>query len=377
MRLNRRLFAAFILVTIFPVIISFAVLTLLSKITFGQNGSDVLTKASVEQYIEIIVLLIIAALVITAAAVAFWINKILITPINALIVATKKIRDGDLSYEIEVPHQDDEIEDLCNDFENMRKQLKYNVDKQIRDDERQRELISNITHDLKTPLTTIRGYAEGIVDGVATTQDQIMKYAETISIKATQMSRLIDELTFYTKIDSNDIPYEFQKISIMDLIKECIANFELELVDNNIEFVYEERITEDVYVYGDPKQLSRVIYNIVNNSIKYVDNAKAKHIIKLKVEAIGSNIQIVIKDNGIGIQKSECKNIFNRFYRSDKARSNVSAGSGIGLSIVKKIIEDHSGKVWADSDMGEGTSIYIALRKYEDVENEQDINCRR
>ena len=259
----------------------------------------------------------------------------------------------------------DEISDLCSDFEEMRQRLKESAEEKVQFDKDNKELISNISHDLKTPITAIKGYVEGIMDGVADTPEKMNKYIRTIYSKANDMDRLINELTFYSKIDTNRIPYTFSKIHVTDYFDDCAEELGLELESKGVELGYYNYVDQDVVVIADAEQMKRVINNVVGNSLKYMN--KSKGFINLRVKDVGDFIQVEIEDNGKGIAAKDLSNIFDRFYRTDASRNSSKGGSGIGLSIVKKIIEDHGGKVWATSKENIGTVMYFVLRKYQEV----------
>ena len=228
-----------------------------------------------------------------------------------------------------------------------------------------KELISNIAHDLKTPITAIQGYAEGILDGVASSPEMMEKYIRTIYNKANDMSRLIDELTYYSKIDTNKIPYNYKKLSVREYFDDCAEEIGLDMESRGIEFAYQNSVAEDVLVIADPEQLRKVINNIVGNSVKYLDKTPGH--VSIHVSDIGDFIQCDISDNGCGVAKQDLTRIFERFFRTDASRNSLRGGSGIGLSIVKKIIEDHGGRIWASSVEGEGLTIHFLLRKYMEV----------
>ena len=227
------------------------------------------------------------------------------------------------------------------------------------------DLITNISHDLKTPITAIKGYVEGIMDGVADTPEKMDRYVRTIYNKTNEMDHLINELTFYSKIDTNRIPYTFSKLNVEDYFEDCSEEVGLELETRGIELVYANYVEKDVMVIADGEQIRRVIHNIISNAIKYMD--KPKGIIQIRIKDVGDFIQIEIEDNGKGIGPKDLPYIFDRFYRTDVSRNSSKGGSGIGLSIVKKILEDHGGKVWATSRLGIGTIMYFVLRKYQEV----------
>ncbi len=302
---------------------------------------------------------IIVILVITSGICISWIYKTVVEPIDELRVATHNITNGNLDFEVEAKGKD-EISDLCRDFDTMRVRLKENAEEKIQVDEENRELISNISHDLKTPITAIKGYAEGILDGVVTDKEKLDKYVRTIYNKACDMDKLINELTFYSKIDSNRMVYDFSRLNVKEYFDGCIEECELELASLGIELVYESSLPESVIFIADAEQFKRVINNIISNSVKYMNHENGT--IKVFLKDMGEQFGIDISDNGSGIEAEDLPFIFDRFYRADAARSNV--GSGIGLSIVKKIIYDHKGTVWVESTVGEGTTMHIVLDKF-------------
>lgn len=300
----------------------------------------------------------------TAALLMLWVYHSLLQPLHKLQEATKQIKDGNLDFTLEVDNED-EIGQLCQDFEEMRLRLKESQDAKMQYDKESKELISNISHDLKTPITAIKGYVEGIQDGVASSPEKLNKYIRTIYTKANDMDRLIDELTFYSKIDTNKIPYNYSKINVRDYFGDCVEEVGVEMETRGIDLGYFNYVDEDVMIIADAEQLKRVINNIIGNSLKYLD--KKKGIINIRIKDDGDFIQVVIEDNGKGIAAKDLPCIFDRFYRTDSSRNSSKGGSGIGLSIVKKIIEDHGGRIWATSKEGIGTEMHFVLRKYQEV----------
>ena len=303
-------------------------------------------------------------LVFTALSIGLWIYRSIATPLVKLKKATQNIKEGNLDFVLEVDG-DDEFSELCRDFEEMRKRLKESAEEKVLMDKENKELISNISHDLKTPITAVKGYVEGIMDGVADTPEKIDRYVKTIYNKTNEMDHLINELTFYSKIDTNRIPYTFSKLNVEDYFSDCAEEVGLELETRGIELVYANYVEDNVQVIADGEQIRRVIHNIISNAIKYMD--KPKGIIQIRIKDVGDFIQVEIEDNGKGIAAKDLPSIFDRFYRTDVSRNSSKGGSGIGLSIVKKILEDHGGKVWATSRLGIGTIMYFVLRKYQEV----------
>ncbi|MDD4111531.1 MAG: HAMP domain-containing sensor histidine kinase [Herbinix sp.] len=302
----------------------------------------------------------IIILFFTACLLMFWIYRSILKPLNVLRVATDHIKEGNLDYSVTVVTKD-EIGQLCDDFESMRLRLKRLIDDRLQYEEDIKELVSNISHDLKTPLTAIKGYSEGLIDGVAVTEEKQNKYLKTIYMKANDMSALVDELAYYAKIDCNTIPYLFSDISLAEYFEDCVEDLHLELEVENIKVVYENLVDRDVKVVADVEQLKRVIHNIISNSVKYMD--KPEGIIKIRIMDNEESVRVDIEDNGLGIDEEELPFIFDRFYRADASRSTKSGGSGLGLAIAKKVIEDHFGKVWAESEKNKGTTISFTLKK--------------
>ncbi len=317
----------------------------------AQNG-----RLLLDLLISIVVILIFAAFLMIV-----WIYTGVHTPLQKLSEATHRIKEEDFDFELDVKGKD-EISELCRDFDEMRQRLKDLDEEKKAFDRQSKELISNISHDLKTPITAVKGYVEGIMDGVADTPEKMDRYIRTIYIKANDMDRLINELTFYSKIDTNKIPYNFNKIDVAEYFDDCAEEVGLEMRERGIVFSYINTVEIGTLIIADAEQLKRVINNIIGNSVKYMD--KERKYVQLRVMDVGDFIQVELEDNGKGIPNQELVSIFDRFYRTDQSRNSAQGGSGIGLSIVKKIVEDHGGRIWATSKVGEGTVMHFVVRKY-------------
>ena len=307
---------------------------------------------------------VLLILILTAAMLIIWIYQGIIRPIKRLKAATVNIRQGNLDFTIE-SDGNDEISELCASFEEMRKRLKESSEQQMASELENKELISNIAHDLKTPITTVKGYSEGLLDGVADTPEKQEKYIRMINSKASEMDALLNELTLYSKIDTNRIPYNFNRLNVADYFEDCVEEIGMDLETRNIGLSYFNYTDNDVMIIADPEQLKRVVNNIIGNSMKYLD--KTQGFINIRIKDVGDFIQVEIEDNGRGIAAKDLPYVFERFYRADASRNSATGGSGIGLSIVKKIIEDHGGKIWATSKESVGTVMYFVIRKYQEV----------
>lgn len=311
---------------------------------------------------------IIFILVLTSIVLTQWVYKGFFEPINRLNVAMQQIAEGNFEYSL-TSEDTNEIGELYHNYEDMRLRLKESTEEKIQNERQNRELVSNISHDLKTPITAIKGYVEGIMDGVADTPEKMDRYIKTIYTKANDMNRLINELTYYSGIDSNRIPYNFHRINLADFFQDCVEDVGLDLESKNIELNYSNLVDPSTRIIADPEQLKKVIDNIVGNSIKYMD--KPKGVINIRILDEVDSVRVEIEDNGKGISTKDLGKIFERFYRTDASRNSSTGGSGIGLSIVKKIIEDHGGYIWATSKDGEGTCLHFVIRKYREAEENE------
>lgn len=382
MKLKQRIILGFLMIILVPMLLLAATLYGFSEaqhrstskneavqeadydITIGETGVDgsglrIMTK---DLFFTALVILIF-----TSVSVELWIYRSVATPLVKLRKATQNIKDGNLDFVLDVEGTD-EFAELCRDFEEMRRRLKESAEEKLVLDKENKELISNISHDLKTPITAVKGYVEGIMDGVADTPEKMDRYVRTIYNKTVEMDHLINELTFYSKIDTNRIPYTFSKLNVEDYFSDCAEEVGLELETRGIQLCYANYVDSDVQVIADGEQIRRVIHNIISNAIKYMDRGKGmKGIIQIRVKDVGDFVQVEIEDNGKGIAAKDLPYIFDRFYRTDVSRNSAKGGSGIGLSIVRKILEDHGGKVWATSREDIGTIMYFVLRKYQEV----------
>lgn len=306
--------------------------------------------------------LTILACVIDVIAIVmwFWIYKRILVPLDKMRIATKKIADGNFDYELD---EKDfvEIPFLYNDFEKMRIKLKENEEEKVLSENAARELVSNISHDLKTPLTAIRGYVEGILDGVASSPQKVRDYLTTIYNKTNYMTKLIDELLYYSRVSGNEFSYNFEKTNVKEFFDDYVKDLYLELDTIKINFSYSANVDADTIIDIDREQIKRALNNIVANAVKYMDKEDPE--IHFRVKETMDAINIRISDNGRGIDEKDLPHIFERFYRSDASRNTKLGGSGIGLSIVKKVIENHEGSVVAMSKSGVGTDIDIVLKK--------------
>lgn len=375
MKLRTRLVISFCIIIFVPIIMAaiglYAINTILPTLNIQWSSTSYEYIAHLPDFKNLVVDVMISVILIlffTAAILVIWTYSGIISRLRQLNKAAENIRDGNLDFSIDTKGHD-EISELSESFEAMRKRLQMNAQEKLDAEQEHRMLISNIAHDLKTPITAIKGYSEGILDGVADTPEKQEHYLKTIYNKANEMNTLINELTLYSNIDTNKIPYNFHKLNVKDYFTDCMEELEMDLENQHMQLTFFNYVDEDTLMIADPEQLGRVIHNIIGNAIKYM-RAEEPSFISMRIKDVGDFIQVEIEDNGKGISNKDLPYIFDRFYRADASRNSAAGGSGIGLSIVKKIIEDHGGKIWATSKENVGTVMYFVLRKYQEVPNE-------
>lgn len=312
-------------------------------------------------FIIILIIVFIISFIAVSTFVSYLFSKRIIKPVELLKKAAREISCGNLDYEV-VETGDEEIMELCRDFEEMRIQLKDSIKAKMKYDDNRTMLVSSISHDLKTPITSIKGYVEGILDGVANTPEKLDNYLRTVYSKAELIDALIDDLLLYSKLDLNQLPFNFEKTDALEYFNYCLYDSTVELEKANINISLENCLKGTRFITIDRERMRRVIMNIIDNSRKYMNKETGKIIISLR--ETNSSIVIEIRDNGAGINKDDVNRIFDRFYRGNAARTETK-GTGLGLAIAKQIVEGHKGRIWAKSHDDEGTSILISLAKQE------------
>jgi histidine kinase len=333
----------------------------------NQESGSVYVMKEVSPFVEltrslfpILFGLLFLLLIFVNGLLSYIVSRSISRPLNTLQRATEQLGEGNLNYRIE-KFGSDEIGQLSHAFENMRSKLKESVDLQLQFEDSRKELISNISHDLKTPITAINGYIEGIQDGVADTPEKLARYLSTIKRKATDMNHLIDDLFLFSKLDLKKLPFTFEEIEVNRYIKNYVDEIILDLEEQKILLELNLKTNVKTKIIADRDQLRRVITNIIDNSLKHMK--KTEKIIRISTKDLEGYVEIEVRDNGTGIEPNSLQSIFERFYRGDSSRNVATGGSGLGLAIAKQIITEHGGTIWAQSNLGEGTSIFFTLKK--------------
>jgi len=220
-----------------------------------------------------------------------------------------------------------------------------------------RDFVANVSHELRTPLTTIKGYAETLLEG-ALKEEVASQFVQVIKRHSDRLEKIVEDLLTLSKIESKEFQLRMESLSVSDLIGDVLGFIKEPLNKKKISVSVGE-LSPTLLVYGDRQYLEQVLMNILDNAIKY---GRESGTIKISAnERDQREVEISVKDDGIGIPKEDLLRVFERFYRVDKGRSHELGGTGLGLSIVKHIVQAHGGKVWAESQLGEGSTFYFTL----------------
>ena len=222
----------------------------------------------------------------------------------------------------------------------------------------QTDFVANVSHELKTPLTTIKSYTETLLDGALSDPETAMSFLSIIDTESDRMNRLVKELLQLSRLDYKQEKWLMKEINLIALLKVCVTNVELTAKAKNQHLNYIFNAEDEIRVVVDKDGIEQVILNVLSNAIKYTgDNGR----IDIDAFTSGKKACIVITDNGIGIPESELARVFERFYRVDRARSRSMGGTGLGLAISKQIIEEHDGSIELSSHEGRGTKVTVTL----------------
>ncbi|MDE6413109.1 MAG: cell wall metabolism sensor histidine kinase WalK [Eubacterium sp.] len=303
---------------------------------------------------------IVFLFIIAIVVISFITTKTIVGPIRQITEGANEIAKGNFEHEIEYKSTN-ELGRLAESFNEMRLRVKDSIEEQSIADQKQKEMIAGIAHDLRTPLTSVKGYLEGLRDGIADTPEKRKRYMDIIYSSTCDTEKMLDELLTISKLELGSITLNFERIEIADFI-EYAKQIGEEIEKKDFDFELIDQTKGSVVLNLDTDSFSRVINNIISNSIKY-RNKDIRGRIEITIIEYKSTVLFEIKDNGMGVDRESLPRIFDTLYRADKARSNVRNGSGLGLAICKQIVELHGGLIWAQSELGNGLSIFISLPK--------------
>jgi signal transduction histidine kinase len=307
-------------------------------------------------YMGIVFIVALLIIILTNGILSSRVAKSLIEPLELLSYGAGQIEEGNLDFKMNYKGND-EFAKVCADFDKMRTRLQEAVEIQVKYEENRKELVAGISHDLRTPLTTIKGYVKGLKDGVANTPEKREKYHDIIYSKACDMDMLVDKLFLFSKLDTGRFPFHFERVNSSDFFASFFVNAKDEFTGKGLNLFYENNCDNNILINIDIEEMNRVLINILENSVKY--KIKEYGNVNITVNGKENEIVLIIKDDGPGVIEENLQRLFVSFYREDAARTNPSEGSGLGLSISEYIVKAHGGTITAKNM--DGLAIIITL----------------
>ncbi|MCL2165208.1 MAG: HAMP domain-containing histidine kinase [Oscillospiraceae bacterium] len=292
--------------------------------------------------------LIISSLISIVIGLVF--SSRLSSPIRKINEAAKVIAAGNFSERI-IINSKDEIGELADTFNHMVLDLE-NLETM------RREFVANVSHELRTPMTSIRGFIEGILDGTIPHENQ-EKYLRIVRDESVRLNRLVNNLLDMARMESGNFQLAVSNFNIVEVARRCVSNLARAVEEKDI--VIKANFDGDrIFVEGDADGIERAIYNLLHNAVKFTEVGGN---VEISVSEEKDLVRISVKDNGIGIDANDIEHIWQRFYKSDKSRGRDKSGTGIGLAIVKNIINEHHQKITVESSPGEGAKFEFTLKK--------------
>lgn len=308
----------------------------------------------------IVILVILAIIILTNRFLTHFVFKRIILALDTLVYGVRQIRDGNLIYKIEYTEKD-EFEGICSDFNEMAQRLLDSINVKQKDEANRKELIAGISHDLRTPLTSIKAYVEGLETGVASTPEIQKRYLDTIKNKTSDLEHIVSQLFLFSKLDVGEFPLYLEEVDIGNELFNMMVNIAEEYEKKGLTITLSQGIY-DVYVNADLVQLRNAVINVLENSVKYKNKEQGQ--MKVSYGTDDKYVIIKLEDNGPGVPEEALEKLFDVFYRTDPSRSNPSKGSGLGLSITAKILEQLGGTIRAENVPEGGLAIIMMLPKH-------------
>ena len=296
-----------------------------------------------------------ALAIVLASCIGFLFARTLVSPINRMTTTAKAIKEGDLSARTEL-HGEDEIAHLGETFDAM-------ADSIERDRELERRLTTDVAHELRTPLMAIQSTVEAMVDGVFEADEERL---ETVNSEVQRLSRLVDAILKLSRLESRSTPMKKEVVNVGELIAGIVATHEAFVADSGLTLKYE--MEQGVRVLGDADMIRQATANLISNAVRYTSEGG---LVTVRVKRGDIMASISVQDTGIGLTPDEAKMVFSRFWRADAGRTRESGGLGIGLSVVKEIVERHNGWVQVEGRKGEGACFTIHIPLYQGDEQQR------
>lgn len=284
--------------------------------------------------------------------------------IAKISAAMRNISDGDLNTTVEVVG-DDEFADMAANLNRMVEEIRELMDKERESERTKNELITNIAHDLRTPLTSIIGYLELLSNGASIDPDMQKKYIDVTYTKAKRLQKLIEDLFGFTKLNYGKISMRVSKVDIVKLLSQLLEEFYPTFMERGLAYELQSNVPSKV-IKADGNLLARLFDNLINNAIKYGTEGKR---ILVKVHGTDTIVTVSVTNYGYVIPKEELPLLFDKFYRVEQSRSVNTGGTGLGLAIAKNIVDMHGGTIHVTSDL-KGTVFTVKLKVNFDINRE-------
>lgn len=331
--------------------------TLYQVYLFSRRGelSYKTLKRAVALALGVLSLAVLLSVLLTNRFLTKFVLQRIEQPLDILSGGVRQIRDGNLDYRIAYSGRD-EFTPVCSDFNEMAQRLKDSVERTRRHEESRRELMAGISHDLRSPLTSVQAYVEGLLDGVAKTPETRRKYLETIKNKAENIQRMVSQIFLFSKMELEEYPIRMETLRLDREIENLLKDLRGEYAARGLSI--EARLCPAT-VKADAAEIRRVLVNIWDNSAKY--KAKPLGRMEILLEAKDESCVLSLTDDGPGVPREALNRLFEVFYRSDPSRQNPHRGSGLGLAIAAKALQRMGGTIWAEEAETGGLRILIEL----------------
>ncbi|HIW59770.1 MAG TPA: HAMP domain-containing histidine kinase [Candidatus Anaerobutyricum avicola] len=317
---------------------------------YVSNSSDSQVIRDFISILGIFVGALAVAIAISIFILTRWLSGGMNKSLEQLSEGVRQVQDGNFSYRIRSKKKD-ELGKACQEFDEMIEYLDNSVKEREKYEEAKQQLLAGISHDLRTPLTSIKAYVEGLRDGIANTEEKKRRYYDAIKIRTEDLADLIDNLSLFSRFDRGEYHYSMERIDFGEFVDSFFKEHGIEFKNNGLSLVKTVWEKNNLFIQGDRQQLKRILGNLINNTIKYRE--KPKSVVTAALYTVDEKwIRLELSDDGPGVPEEERDKIFDTFYRGDKARRNPGNGSGLGLSIVREIMKGHGGRIWAEEGIG-------------------------
>lgn len=365
-RFHTRVITSIIFSTIFACLVDLFLVTNLSMLgeyAVRQGREDSL-PAVFYQPDSIVVILYVLAGIATFSLTFLLLQRSSMNYITRLSTAIRNISEGDLNTVVEV-EGDDEFSAMAANLNKMVEDIRELMDKERESERTKNELITNVAHDLRTPLTSIIGYLELLSGPTKLTPELEKKYIDITYTKAKRLEKLIEDLFGFTKLNYGKVSMKITKVDIVKLLSQLLEEFYPNFMDKDLAYELQSNVPAKI-ITADGNLLARLFDNLINNAIKY--GAEGKRIV-VKIHAAETIVTVSVTNYGYVIPADELPLLFEKFYRVEQSRSTNTGGTGLGLAIAKNIVDMHGGTIGVTSDLN-GTVFTVRLQVDFDINRE-------